>query len=641
MSDISISLPDGAIKTVPKGTTSLEVAESIGSGLARACIAAKLSGKLIDLRSPLNESGELRLLTSRDDEAEEVIRHSAEHVMAEAVQRLFPEAKVDVGRTDHSEKFQYDFRVSKPFTEEDLIAIEKEANSILREKSDFSRQEISREEAVAFFREKNEELKVDRIKDIPEGEVIALYSHGNFTDLCRGPHVQNAKQIGVIKILDSSSVYLRGDEANEVLQRIYGTAFSSKEKLKQYLDQLEEIKKRDHRRIGKQLDLFSVSDAVGPGLILWHPKGALIRHLMESFWKEEHLKAGYAFVGSPHLAKKDLWDTSGHTEFYQENMFSGMDVDGQQYIAKPMNCPFHVQIFKSRLRSYRDLPVRLAELGTVYRYERSGVLHGLLRVRGFTQDDAHLFVTPDKLEAEITDVLQFIKHIFKSFGFTEYQMYLSTRPEKSVGSDDDWKHATASLKNALDASGSPYEEDPGEGVFYGPKIDIKIKDALGRSWQCSTIQVDFNLPKRFEIEYIDADGKKQSPIMIHRALLGSIERFFGCLVEHYAGAFPLWLAPVQVKVIPIVSDLKVPAENIKKKLMEEGFRVELDDRSEKLGFKIREGQLEKVPYILILGEKEAESGKVSVRKRGGEQLEFNGLAEFVERLKKEEAEKTQ
>ncbi len=630
-----IQLPDGSTKQVEPGTTVLEVAKQIGSGLAKAALAGKFNGKLVDLRAPLKEGGSLEIVTNKHPLAGEVIRHSTEHVMADAVKRLWPKVQIDVGRSDHSEKYQYDFKIDRPFTPEDLELIENKMRGILKEKSEFIREIVSRESAKKLFLEMGEHLKVSRIDDIPQGDEITIFKHGNFTDLCRGPHVQSTSQIGAIKLLDTSGSYWRGDEKGEALQRIYGTAFSSQKELDEYNHRLEEAKRRDHRRLGKELDLFSVSEEVGPGLILWHPKGALTRHIIEDFWKKEHLKAGYHLVYSPHIARQHLWEISGHTSFYKDNMFLPMDVEEQPFLIKPMNCPFHIQVYKSTLRSYRDLPLRFAELGTVYRYERSGVLHGLLRVRGFTQDDAHLFVTPDQLFPEIEQVLDFMVHIFRIFGFQEYEIYLSTRPPKSVGSDEEWERATSALSQALEKKDLAFTVDPGEGVFYGPKIDIKIKDALGRTWQCGTIQVDFNLPTRFHLEFVDQNGSRRPPIMVHRALLGSMERFFGCLVEHYVGAFPLWLSPVQAIVLPITSEHHAFATEVRDRLKGEDFRVEVDTRSEKLGYKIREAQVEKVPYMVVIGGEEVKKRELSVRKRTGEQLPSMSLERFAQLLNEE------
>ncbi|CAI2716920.1 threonine--tRNA ligase [Nitrospina watsonii] len=564
----------------------------------------------------------------------DTLRHSCAHLMAQAVKQLFPETQITIGPVIE-DGFYYDFYRETPFVPEDLQKIEKRMKEIAKKGLPIERQEMPRDDAVKFFKDMGEEFKVEIIESIDQADTISAYSQGDFTDLCRGPHVDNTKRLKAFKLLSTSAAYWRGDERNPVMQRIYGTAWRNKDELKQYLDRLEEAKRRDHRKLGKELDLFSMSEDVGPGLILWHPKGSRIRYIVEEFWRQQHYKNGYELVYTPHTAKSDLWQTSGHFDFYKENMFAPMDVENKEYILKPMNCPFHIQIYKSHLRSYRDLPLRWAELGTVYRYERSGVMHGLLRVRGFTQDDAHLFCAHNQIESEIERVLQFVLYILRSFGFDEYKVFLSTRPEKSVGSDNDWETATTALQKALDASGLDYEEDPGEGVFYGPKIDIKIKDSLGRFWQVSTIQVDFNLPHRFEMTYVAEDGKQHQPIMIHRALMGSIERFFGCLIEHYAGAFPLWLAPVQVALLPITDSQNGYAEKVAAQLEENGIRVEKDLRNEKIGFKIRAAQMAKTPYMLVLGDKEVQSGQIAVRKRRSQETHTLSLDDFLKRLKQE------
>ncbi len=569
----------------------------------------------------------------------ETLRHSAAHLMAQAVKQLFPETQVTIGPVIE-DGFYYDFFRETPFVPEDLEKIEARMKEIAKQGHKITRKEIPREDALKLFGDMNEAFKQEIIEGIDSDDPISVYSQGEFTDLCRGPHVDSTDAIGSFKLLHTSSAYWRGDERNPVLQRIYGTAWHTDKELRQYLNRLEEAKKRDHRKLGKELDLFSVTEEVGPGLILWHPKGARIRSLIEDFWKEEHFKNGYELVYTPHSAKVDLWNISGHTDFYKENMFSGMEIEGREYIMKPMNCPFHIQIYQNKLRSYRDLPIRFGELGTVYRYERSGVLHGLLRVRGFTQDDAHLFCRPSQIEEEIVRVLEFILFILKSFGFHEYKMYLSTRPEKSVGSANDWETATEALKSTLEKTQLEYEIDPGEGVFYGPKIDIKIKDSLNRYWQVSTVQVDFNLPQRFDISYIEENGKRQQPIMLHRALMGSLERFFGCLVEHYAGAFPLWLAPVQVILLPITDSQHAYAEELRQSLSDQGIRVEKDLRNEKIGFKIREAQLQKTPYMVVLGDKEVESGTLAVRKRRSKETRTLQLGDFIEELNKDIREKT-
>ena len=568
----------------------------------------------------------------------ETIRHSTAHLMAQAVKQLYPETQVTIGPVIE-DGFYYDFYRETPFVPEDLEKIEHRMKEIATDNLDIVRRELPRDEVLKLFDELGEPFKREVIDEIDSGDAISVYTQGEFTDLCRGPHVDNTRVLKSFRLLHTSAAYWRGDERNKVLQRIYGTAWNTDKELRTYLKRLEEAKKRDHRKLGKELDLFSVTDEVGPGLILWHPKGSRVRCIVEEFWKNEHFKNGYEMVYSPHAARVDLWKTSGHMDFYKDNIFSPMDVDGREYVMKPMNCPFHIQIYKSRLRSYRDLPIRFAELGTVYRYERSGVLHGLLRVRGFTQDDAHLFCRPSQIEEEIVKVLDLILFILKSFGFNEYKVYLSTRPDKFVGSEEGWGKATSALKQALEKSELNYEVDPGEGVFYGPKIDIKIKDSLNRFWQVSTVQVDFNLPERFDINYVEEDGQRHRPIMLHRALMGSLERFFGCLVEHYAGAFPLWLAPTQAVLLPITDQHNDYVDEVFRQLTDKGFRVEKDLRNEKIGFKIREAQLQKIPYMIVLGDREVESKSLAVRKRRSKETRIIDVGTFIEELNVEVREK--
>jgi len=563
----------------------------------------------------------------------EKLRHSTAHVMAQAVKRLYPETLVTIGPAIEN-GFYYDFDREEPFKPEDLQKIEKLMHEIVKENFPVVRSELNKEEALKFFEGKGEKYKKELITEI-EDEEVSIYTQGEFADLCRGPHVGSTGDIKSFKLLSVAGSYWRGDENNKMLQRIYGIAFYSRKDLGEYLDRLEEAKKRDHRKLGKELDLFHVDEEIGSGLILWHPKGALVRTIIEDFWRKEHYKNGYQILYSPHIARAHLWETSEHLNFYKENMYSPMDIDGTDYIVKPMNCPFHIKIYNSRLRSYRELPFRWAELGTVYRYEKTGVLHGLLRVRGFTQDDAHIFCRPDQLPEEISKALDFTIFILRSFGFEEYQIYLSTKPDKFVGSEESWEKATTALKGALDKSGMAYEIDAGEGVFYGPKIDVKIKDSLGRAWQCSTIQVDFNLPERFKISYIGEDGQPHQPIMIHRALMGSLERFFGCLIEHFAGAFPTWLAPVQVRILTITDNHIKYAEEISEFLKKDGIRVELDSRNEKVGFKIREAQTSKIPYMLIIGDKEIKDKEVAVRKRKEKKTETMDSEDFLSKLNKE------
>jgi threonyl-tRNA synthetase len=553
--------------------------------------------------------------------------------MAHAVKRLFPEVKVAIGPAIQ-DGFYYDFDIGRTFTPEDLAAIEKEMASIIKGNTPLKRKEVPREEAIRLFEGTGEIYKVELLKEITD-ETISLYEENGFTDLCRGPHLPSTGRIAAFKLLSVAGAYWRGDEKNKMLQRIYGTSFSNSADLKKYLDLLEEIKKRDHRRLGKELDLFSISDEIGSGLILWHPNGALIRKTIEDFWRNEHLKSDYQILYTPHIAKLELWRRSGHLDFYKENMYSPMEIEGVDYELKPMNCPFHLSVYRSSLRSYRDLPIRYAELGTVYRYERSGTLHGLMRVRGFTQDDAHIFCREDQIEEEILKVLDFTLFILRTFGFDQYDIYLSTRPEKYVGSLENWEISTNALKSALEAKGLSFTVDPGEGVFYGPKIDIKVKDSLGRAWQCSTIQVDFNNPERFDITYRGTDGREHRPIMVHRALMGSLERFFGILIEHYAGAFPLWLSPVQMSVLTISERHAEYAATFAAGLKKRGIRAELDIDNEKIGNKIRKSSVRKIPYSVIIGDKEASEQSVMVRRRNGENIGPFSLEQLISFLEEE------
>ncbi len=594
-------------------------------------IAIKIDGELRDLPKEIPEGAET--VTFADDEGRHLYRHSAAHIMAHAISDLFPGALFAVGPST-DEGFYYDIDYERPFTPEDLEKIENRMKEIIAGKTPFSRREMSREEALSFFRERKEKYKVELLEELEDARV-SLYEEGGFVDLCRGPHVPHTGRIKAVKLLSLAGAYWRGDEKNKMLQRIYGTAFDNPKELKKYLNFLEEVKKRDHRRLGKELDLFSIQEETGPGLVLWHPKGALIRKVMEDFWRDEHLRADYQILFTPHMARLDLWKKSGHWGFYRENMYAPMEVEGQEYEIKPMNCPFHINIYKNRLRSYRELPIRYCELGTVYRFERSGVLHGLLRVRGFTQDDAHIFCTPEQIEDEIGRVLDFTLFVLRTFGFSEYDIYLSTRPEKYVGDPAHWEQATAALEQALKSKDLPYEIDPGEGVFYGPKIDIKVKDSLGRSWQCSTIQVDFNLPERFELEYKGSDGAEHRPIMIHRALMGSLERFFGVLVEHYAGAFPLWLSPVQARVLTIADRHAEYGREVRDALRAAGLRADLDDANEKIGYKIRQGAMEKIPCLLTVGDREAENRTVNVRRRGDKGGKEMALSAIISGLAEE------
>lgn len=564
------------------------------------------------------------------------MRHSAAHVMAAAVCRLFPDAQLDIGPST-DDGFYYDFDLTHRLSPEDFPRIEEEMRKIIAEDHPFERMVVSRAEAEKLIGGMKQRYKVERLAEIPEGEEISFFKSGEFVDLCRGPHVAHTGEIKAIKLLSVAGSYFHGLETNPMLQRLYGTAFESQELLDAHIKQLEEAKLRDHRKLGRELDLFSTSDLVGPGLILWHPKGARIRLIIEDFWRKRHLDNGYQLIGTPHIGRSTLWETSGHLGFYKESMYAPMEIDENEYFIKPMNCPFHIQIYKSQMRSYRDLPLRWAELGTVYRYEKAGVLAGLFRVRGFTQDDAHIICTPEQIESEIKEVMRFSIAMLRSFGLTNLSAYLSTRPEKAVGNEADWQQATASLEAALKAEGLPYEVDPGGGAFYGPKIDMRAIDAIGREWQLSTFQFDFNLPERFDMTYIGADGKEHRPYMVHRALLGSIERFFGILIEHYAGAFPLWLAPEQVRVLPLTDKQADYANQVEASLRAADFRVAIDARSEKVGARIRDAQMQKIPYMLILGPREAEAGVVSVRSRSAGDQGGMKIEALIEKLKAEVA----
>ena len=637
MSEIQLRLPDGQGKSMPSGITGQEVAEKIGSRLAKDALAIKVDGQLQDLTIPVEHSAAVEILTFGAPEGREVYWHSTSHLMAHAVKQLFPQSKLAIGPAIE-EGFYYDFDLERPLTPEDLEKIEKKMAELAKAASPIKRKVLSKADALSFFKTKGETYKVELIEELP-AEMISVYEQGDFSDLCRGPHVPSTSKIRAFKLLSIAGAYWRGSEKNKMLQRIYGISFPAKETLDAYLAKLEEIKRRDHRKLGKDLDLFSISDEAGGGLVLWHPRGAIIRKVIEDFWRDEHMKNGYDFVFSPHVGRGSLWETSGHLSFYRENMYSSMDVEGQEYYVKPMNCPFHIMIYKNKLRSYRDLPLRFAELGTVYRFERSGVLHGLLRVRGFTQDDAHIFVAPEEMEEEIIRVIGFVVAMLRTFGFDDFKAYIATRPEGAVGDKSRWDQATQALRVAAEKASLSYEMDEGGGAFYGPKIDIKIKDALGRLWQCSTVQFDFNLPDRFDMNYIGVDNQAHRPYVVHRALLGSLERFFGMLIEHYAGAFPVWLAPVQAKVISITDKQIGYAKGVRDSLRAAGIRAELDSRSEKMGFKIREAELEKVPYILVVGDREMQQNVVAVRERGGKDSGVIELAQFITAVKNKISEK--
>ena len=628
---------DGRSFETPEGTTlgalfGSQYPEGFGKG-----IAAKLNGKVVDFHTPVHESGRLELLQLNSPEGLRVLRHSTAHLMASAVLKLFPNAKLAIGPAI-DDGFYYDFQVDRPFQPEDLAQIEEWMKTIAEEDHPFVRAELKRSDAMREYREKDESFKVELLEGIPD-ETVSTYTHSFFTDLCKGPHVPRTRVIKSFKLLSVAGAYWRGDSTRPMLQRIYGTAFPSKDLLKQHLARLEEAKKRDHRKLGQELDLYSIHEEAGGGLIFWHPHGAAMRRVIEDFWKDEHVRRGYQLVNTPHIAQVDLWEQSGHTNFYRENMYF-MEVDEKEYVLKPMNCPFHVLIFKRRKNSYRDLPIRLAELGTVYRLEKSGVLHGLARVRGFTQDDAHLFCTREQVETELTRVLEFVRFMLDTFGFKDYQVDLSVRdPSRTqdyMGSDEEWALAEGALERVVKSSGLAYHRATGEAVFYGPKIDIKLTDAIGRSWQCSTIQFDFNLPRRFDVKYVGSDGQEHQVFMIHRALLGSMERFFATLIEHYGGDFPVWLAPVQVKLLTI-ADAQIPyAEEIRRLFLDRGIRVEADLREEKIGAKIRDAEMLKIPYMLVLGKRELEERTVTFRSRHKGSEGSLKLEEFLEKLVAEE-----
>ncbi|MFQ5574555.1 MAG: threonine--tRNA ligase [Terriglobia bacterium] len=627
---ITVVLADGNELELESGSTLTDLAGKIGSRLKKAAVAGMIDGELSDLNTVLSDKARVELVTLTAPEGREVFRHSASHVLAQAVTELFPGVKLGIGPATE-DGFYYDFDMDHALTDDDLAKIEKQMKRIVQNNPVFARDEMRREDAIDMFRAAGQPYKVELLEELDD-PTVTVYRQGGFSDLCRGPHLPSASKIGALKLLKLAGAYWRGDETNKMLQRVYGAAFASSKELEEFLYRLKEAEKRDHRRLGKELDLFTIDEEVGPGLPLWHPKGALIRKEIEDFWKDEHLKHGYELVMIPHIAKINLWQTSGHIDYYREYMYSPIEIDDQEYILKPMNCPGHIRIFKSRTRSYRELPIRWAELGTVYRYERSGVLHGLLRVRGFTQDDAHVFCRPDQLEEEIIKVIQLVLFMLKTFGFDDYEVYISTRPDEYAGTLENWDKATGALEKALKTVNLAYEIDPGEGVFYGPKIDIKIKDALGRAWQCTTVQVDFNLPERFDVKYVGDDNREHQPIMIHRALLGSMERFVGCLIEHYGGAFPVWLSPIQAVILPIADRHLDYGREVRGRLRDEGVRVELDERSESIGKKIRDAQLQKVPYMIVVGDNEVDEGTLAVRSRDGSDERGVEIGTFVNAL---------
>ncbi len=638
MDTIQITLPNGATQEVPRGTTPADIAKKISHGLAKEALVARADGELVDLSRPLEHDAKISILTAKDPDSLTVFRHSAAHLLAAAVLELFPDVKLGIGPPIDT-GFFYEFLREQPFTPEDLTRIEKKMHELAAQNIPNERKLLPKPEAIELYKKWNQTFKCELVEEKAVEPMVSFYTTGKFIDFCRGPHIPSTNRIKAFKLMSVAGAYWKGQEGNAQLQRIYGACFFTQEELDAYLHQIEEAKRRDHRRLGTDLDLFSIQEEAGPGLIFWHPKGGLVRKLMEDWLRNELLSRGYQLVYTPHIMLLDLWKTSGHANFYRENMFGAVEVEKADYQLKPMNCPGHILIYKSRLRSYRDLPYRLAELGTVYRYERSGVLHGLLRVRGFTQDDAHIFCMPSQAEAEVEACVDFAFTAMRTFGFSRFEVELSdwdaTHPENYTGSAEDWKHATGALSTTLERMGIPYKTIEGEAAFYGPKIDVKLIDAIGRPWQLSTVQFDFNLPARFGLEYVGEDGARHQPLMVHRALWGSVERFFGILIEHHAGAFPLWLAPVQVAVLPVSGKFSEYAQQVVGELSAAGVRAYLDDRNEKLQAKIRDSEMQKVPYMAVVGGKEAEARTVSIRHHGKGDLGPRPLDQFLADLRGE------
>lgn len=628
---MKITLKDGSVKEYPVGISVLEIAKDLSEGLARVACAGKINDKLVDLRHPVTEDSEIQIVTFNEEEGQHAFRHTSAHIMAQAVKRLFPEVKLAIGPAIEN-GFYYDFDRETPFTEEELVKIEKEMKKIVKEDLSIERFELPREEAIAFMEEQGEPYKVELIHDLPEGETISFYRQGEFVDLCAGPHLLSTKPVKAFKLLSVAGAYWRGDEKRPMLSRIYGTSFAKKSELEAYLHRLEEAKKRDHRKLGKELELFALMEE-GPGFPFFLPKGMELRNTLIDYWRGEHKKAGYQEISTPIILNQELWHRSGHWDHYKENMYV-TQIDEEDYAVKPMNCPGGMLVYKTKMHSYRDLPVRLGELGLVHRHELSGALHGLMRVRNFTQDDAHIFMLPEQIKDEIKNVIDLIDHFYQVFGF-KYHVELSTRPEDSMGSDEDWERAINALKEALEEKGYDYIVNEGDGAFYGPKIDFHLEDCLGRTWQCGTIQLDFQMPERFELTYVGQDGEKHRPVMIHRVVFGSIERFIGILIEHFAGAFPTWLAPVQVKVLPISEKFHDYAQQVVDALEKENIKVEADWRGEKIGYKIREARLQRIPYMIIVGQQEQEEGKVSVRSREKGDEGQQKIEDFTARIKEE------
>lgn len=628
---LNIKLKDESIKEISDGSSVYELAVSISKNLAKSAIVGEVNGTLVDLEYRLKNNDEVNILTHDDEKAVEVIRHSTSHIMAQAVKRIYKDANLAIGPSIEN-GFYYDFDVERPLSAEDLVKIEAEMNKIISENLSFERIDVPREEAIKLMEERGEPYKAELINDLPEGEKISLYKQGEFVDLCRGPHIPSTKYVKAFKLISVAGAYWRGDEKNKMLQRVYGVAFSNKTLLETHLHNLEEAKKRDHRKLGRELKLFTFAEE-GPGFPFMLPKGAILKNILIDFWRKLHYEAGYVEIETPIMLNKKLWETSGHWYHYKENMYTSI-IDEEEFALKPMNCPGGMLVYKSEAHSYRDFPMRVGELGRVHRHELSGALHGLMRVRAFTQDDAHIFMLPSQIKSEIKGVIALIDEVYSKFGF-RYNLELSTRPEDSMGSDEDWELAESSLKGALDELNLDYKINEGDGAFYGPKIDFHLEDSIGRTWQCGTIQLDFQLPQRFELEYIGNDGEKHRPIVIHRVIFGSIERFMGILIEHFAGKFPTWLAPVQVKILPISNKFNDYAEKVKKQLRAEGIRVEMDYRDEKIGYKIREARNERIPYIVVVGEKEEKENKISLRSRKNEDEGILELVNLIERVNKE------
>lgn len=635
MANVQVLLPDGSKMELPEGSRVLDLASAISQRLAKDAVAGKVNGELVDLSCVLEDGSQVEIITMDSPEGLEVLRHSTAHVMAQAVKRLYPEAKLAIGPAIEN-GFYYDFDVDTPFSPEDLAAIEREMQKIIEEDLEFHRETVAKDEALERLRSQNEVYKVELLEGF-EDPTVSMYSQGEFTDLCRGPHLPSTGRIKAFKLMSVAGAYWRGDSSRPMLQRIYGTAFPKKSQLEDYLHRLEEAAKRDHRKLGKELDLFSIHEE-GPGFPFFHPKGMAVWRALEGFWRREHIRRGYQEIKTPIILNEQLWRQSGHWDHYKENMYF-TKIDEQDYAIKPMNCPGAILLYKERVRSYRDLPIRLAELGQVHRHELSGTLHGLMRVRAFTQDDAHLFMLPEQVQEEVIGVIDFVDYVYQQFGF-KYHVELSTRPENSMGSDELWDLATNSLREALQRKGIDYVVNEGDGAFYGPKIDFHLEDSLGRTWQCATIQLDFQMPERFDLTYIGADGEKHRPVMVHRVIFGAVERFIGILIEHFAGAFPTWLSPVQVKIIPVGADFVDYARQVAGELLDQEIRVEVDDRDEKVGYKIRAAQMEKVPYMLVVGERERETGTVAVRHRSRKDLGVMALDEFIAQIKQEIRDRT-